>query len=185
MSQFEADLSDVQTASTSPPQSEPEFSPQWGENAPKGGKAVLGRILKDGAKVPLFLGQTLVKSLRDLGYNSTTSAVCEHVDNAIQWGATEGRVYFHQSPHLEAFLHVAYPESFPPGTLLGPFRNLCRQRHGMANQILDQSVTKELDDIVEYANKFHHDTNPAWETEAVNDGELRGFVDRALRFARR
>src|SRR5215467_4285909 len=77
---------------------QPEISvTTWGENAPKGGRAVLGRILKDGARVPLFLGQTLVNSLRDLGYNNTTSAVCEHVDNAIQWGASEIRVYFHQT----------------------------------------------------------------------------------------
>ena len=74
-----------------------DVSPQWGEGAPRGGKTVIGRILKDGAKVPLFLGQTLVNSLRDLGYNSTTSALCEHVDNALQWGATEIRVYFHQT----------------------------------------------------------------------------------------
>jgi sensor histidine kinase regulating citrate/malate metabolism len=43
------------------------------------------------------LGQTLINSLRDLGYNSTTAALCEHVDNAIQWGAHEVRVYFHQT----------------------------------------------------------------------------------------
>jgi len=76
---------------------EAESAVSWGDSAPKGGKAVVGRILKDGAKVPLFLGQTLVNSLRDMGYNSTTSALCEHVDNAIQWGATEIRVYFHES----------------------------------------------------------------------------------------
>src|SRR6266446_10971899 len=76
---------------------EAESAVSWGDSAPKGGKAVLGRILRDGAKVPLFLGQTLVNSLRDLGYNSTTSALCEHVDNAIQWGATDIRVYFHQA----------------------------------------------------------------------------------------
>ena len=69
----------------------------WGASAPRGGRIVLSRILKDGAKVPLFLGQTLVNSLRDLGYSSTTSALCEHVDNAIQWGATEIRIYFHQT----------------------------------------------------------------------------------------
>jgi hypothetical protein len=39
--------------------------------------------------------------------------------------------------------------------------------------------------MVEYANRFHHDTNPAWETEAINDGELRGFVEQALRFCHR
>ena len=79
-------------------ENEPQkFNPEWGHSAPKGGRTVLSRVLKDGAKVPLFLGQTLVRSLRDLGYSSTTSAVCEHVDNAIQWGASEVRVYFHQS----------------------------------------------------------------------------------------
>lgn len=71
-------------------------SPYWGSDAPRGGKTVLKRILKEKATVPLFFAQTLVKSLRDVGYNSTTSALCEHVDNAIQWGATEIRVYFHQ-----------------------------------------------------------------------------------------
>jgi histidine kinase/DNA gyrase B/HSP90-like ATPase len=76
---------------------------QWGTDAPRGGRTVLNRILRDGAKVPLFLGQTLVSSLRDLGYNSTTSALCEHVDNAIQWGATEIRVYFHQTGHRGDF----------------------------------------------------------------------------------
>jgi hypothetical protein len=74
-----------------------DTSPDWGSNAPRGGKTVVTRALKDGAKVPLFLGQTLIRSLRDLGYNSTTSALCEHVDNALQWGATEVRVYFRQT----------------------------------------------------------------------------------------
>jgi hypothetical protein len=82
---------------------ESEVSMNWGVSAPKGGRTVLNRILKDGAKVPLFLGQTLVSSLRDLGYNSTTSALCEHVDNAIQWGASEIRVYFHQTGHRGDF----------------------------------------------------------------------------------
>jgi hypothetical protein len=72
-------------------------TPQWGDNAPRGGKAVLNRIIRDKATVPLFFGQTLVNSLRDMGYNSTTSALCEHVDNAIQWGASEVRVYLHQA----------------------------------------------------------------------------------------
>jgi hypothetical protein len=74
-----------------------DLSPQWGAAAPRGGKTVVARALKDGSRVPLFLGQTLIQSLRDLGYNSTTSALCEHVDNALQWGATEVRVYFRQT----------------------------------------------------------------------------------------
>src|SRR5215831_8982651 len=84
-------------ATTPAPGPEPGPSAQWGPNAPRGARAVLNRMIKEGATVPLFLGQTLVNSLRDLGYDHPTSAVCEHVDNAIQWGAKEVRVYFHQS----------------------------------------------------------------------------------------
>jgi hypothetical protein len=75
----------------------PDLAPQWGATTPRGGKTVVNRALKEDARVPLFLGQTLVNSLRDLGYNSATSALCEHVDNALQWGATEVRVYFRQT----------------------------------------------------------------------------------------
>jgi wobble nucleotide-excising tRNase len=88
-------------------------------------------------------------------------------------------------PHLEAFLRVACPEHFRPGTLLGPFLGLCRQQCGRPNQILDQAATRELGELTEYANRFHHDTNPAWETEVINDAELRSYVERALAFARR
>lgn len=88
-------------------------------------------------------------------------------------------------PHVEAFLRVACPEHFPPGTLLGPFRGLCDQRVNTARQILNSADIQELRDIVEYANRFHHDTNAAWETEVVNAGELTGFVSRVLAFARR
>ena len=70
---------------------------EWGPDAPRGGRAVMTRILKESATVPLFFGQTMIQSLRDVGYNHTTSALCEHVDNAIQAGATVIRVYFRQS----------------------------------------------------------------------------------------
>src|ERR1039458_10160418 len=82
------------------------------------------------------------------------------------------------------FLCVACPEHFPTGTLLGPFRNLCTQRVGTPQQILDAQATEELRNLVEFANRFHHDTNAAWETAAINDGELQGFVQRALIFVR-
>jgi hypothetical protein len=64
-------------------------------------------------------------------------------------------------PLLEAFLRVACPEYFPPGTLLGPFRDLCVQRLGTPQQILDAPTIQELSDLTEYANRFHHDTNAA------------------------
>jgi wobble nucleotide-excising tRNase len=86
---------------------------------------------------------------------------------------------------LEAFLRVAYPDYFPPEAKLGVFRNLCQQRLGTAGQILGADDVRELSELTEYAHRFHHDTNPAWETEQINDGELIGFVERALRFTKR
>jgi hypothetical protein len=80
-----------------------KFSPQWASDAPKGGRAVMSRILKESATVPLFFAQTLVQSLRDVGYNTTTSALCEHVDNAIEGGATAIRIYFRQVGRRGAF----------------------------------------------------------------------------------
>jgi len=74
-----------------------EYDLTWAADAPKGGKTVMNRVLKDGANVPLFFAQTLVSSLRDQGYNDTTSALCEHVDNSIQADATEVRIYFRQT----------------------------------------------------------------------------------------
>lgn len=88
-------------------------------------------------------------------------------------------------PVLEGFLRVAVPEHFPPGTLLGPFRGLCQQRLGTPNQILDAATTQTLSNLTDYGNRFHHDTNPAWETASINDTELLGFVNQTLAFARK
>ncbi len=88
-------------------------------------------------------------------------------------------------PVLERFVRVAYPDHFKPGDMLGKFVNLCQQRLGTTDAILDQAGTQELEDILHYANKFHHDTNKAYETEAFSDGELLGFVKRTLTWTRR
>jgi wobble nucleotide-excising tRNase len=84
-------------------------------------------------------------------------------------------------PHLEEFLRVGYPEHFPPGSTLGQFIEHCRQALGDAQQILEPQAIQELQDINEYARRYHHQ---GWETESINDGELRGFVTRAVAFGR-
>jgi hypothetical protein len=73
------------------------FAPRWAADAPRGGRQVLNRALKESAAVPLFLAQTFIQSLRDVGYDSTTSAICEHIDNGIMADATEIRVYIRQT----------------------------------------------------------------------------------------
>ena len=74
-------------------------------------------------------------------------------------------------PVLEAFVRVAYPEHCQPGATLGPFVRLCAARIGTAQEVLNAADVDELRDLLEYANRFHHDTNAAWETEAINDAE--------------
>lgn len=87
-------------------------------------------------------------------------------------------------PVLEKFVRVVYPDHFAPGDMLGKFVNLCRRRIGGKDQVLNAQRTQELDEILSYANRFHHETNKGYETEAVNDGELVGFVQRTLTFTR-
>ena len=99
--------------------------------------------------------------------------------------ATERAVAQAIRPILEAYMRVAYPGEFPPGTLLGPFINVCRQRIGQANEVMAVAHIDELVRLKNYANQFHHDTNPAWQTAAINDQELANFARRALVFTRR
>jgi hypothetical protein len=85
---------------------------------------------------------------------------------------------------LEAFLGVAYPAHFPPGAMMGQFNATCRQRLGTPTEILNQADTTELRQLLDFANRHHHD-NPAWQTEAINDQELADFCRRVLRFTAR
>jgi wobble nucleotide-excising tRNase len=86
---------------------------------------------------------------------------------------------------LEAFARVAYPTTFQPGGLLGPFIGICEQRVATAGQILSQADIVELRALLDYANLFHHDSNPAWATQIINDQALVNFAQRTLAFARR
>lgn len=88
-------------------------------------------------------------------------------------------------PILESFMRVAYPEHFPPGTLLGPFIGICDQRVNGPNEILSTADVANLRSLLNYANRFHHDSNPAWQTAAINDAELSDFAQRTLIFASR
>lgn len=115
-------------------------------------------------------------------HDRRNAALRDYLANGI---ANDREIARSLRPHVEAFFRVACPEHFPPGTLLGRFRDLCDRRVNTPQQILSAADIQEIRDIVEYANRFHHDTNPAWETETVNSGELTGFVTRVLTFTKR
>jgi wobble nucleotide-excising tRNase len=83
---------------------------------------------------------------------------------------------------LEGFLRRCCPAHFLPGDVLGDLRRRIRDQPAGSPPILSSAAVTELDAICEYANKYHHNTNLAWETETVNETELRGWVQRVLRF---
>ena len=139
---------------------QPEVSTlDWGPDAPRGGKAVMGRILKENATVPLFFGQTMIQSLRDVGYNHTTSALCEHVDNALQADATEIRVYLRQGGkrgdyQIDAAVYdngsgmtptvLKVATSFGGSTTFGNRKGIGRFGMGMKTAALSMSPVMEL-----------------------------------------
>jgi wobble nucleotide-excising tRNase len=99
--------------------------------------------------------------------------------------AIERQVAAALRPILEAFARVAYPTAFQPGGLLGPFIGICEQRVNTPGKILSQTDIAELRALLDYANLFHHDSNPAWATQIINDQALVNFAQRTLAFARR
>ncbi|AWN44566.1 AAA family ATPase [Methylobacterium durans] len=88
-------------------------------------------------------------------------------------------------PMLEAYLRVGYPDLFQPGAMIGPFINICKQRLGTPNEVLNRNDIVELDDLREYANTFHHDSNTANLTVLINGAELSNFCQRVIQFIRR
>ncbi len=109
--------------------------------------------------------------------------VAEYLDS--QSNSLERNVAVALRYMLEAFIRIAYSRHFPPGSMVGQFVNTCNERLRQGDQILSQDDIDELRAILEYANKFHHDTNPAYETERINDTELVNFARRTLEFTKR
>jgi wobble nucleotide-excising tRNase len=109
------------------------------------------------------------------------SLVSQYIQGNV--GINEREVAAALRPILEAFMRIAYPCHFPPGTLLGPFIAICQQREGTQDEIISRQNRVELRDLLDYANRFHHDTNPAWQTAIINDQELANFSRRTLGFA--
>lgn len=86
---------------------------------------------------------------------------------------------------LESYMRVACPAHCPPERLLGNFLLECERKLGTKDEILSEANIKELKQLLGYANRFHHDTNPAWQTESINDTELVGYAERTLKFCSR
>ena len=85
--------------------------------------------------------------------------------------------------YLEGYFRAVCPGQFPPGKLLGQFAQECKQKLGGSDEVVNQKTIEEIENILEYTNRFHHDTDPPWQSESINPTELLGFVKRTLSLA--
>ena len=88
---------------------------------------------------------------------------------------------------LEGYCRVVWPEHCPPGFKLGNFKGEIRRSLSSQKPILNSDVYQEFSNLLDYAHKFHHETNSsAWQKEIRNikDTELQGFVRRTLEFTK-
>lgn len=83
-------------------------------------------------------------------------------------------------PMLEGYLHRRFPGQISSGLLFGQVINLINTAQQPSPLLHAQNITPELNEINNYAGQFHHDTNPAADQVIVVDGELLGFVERAI-----
>ena len=82
-------------------------------------------------------------------------------------------------PYLEGILRVLYPAEFPPGKMIGPFLESCRQKSGSSSAVMPEVDIQELKNINEYARQFHHGAD-----SHINNQALLGYVKRALAFGK-
>jgi wobble nucleotide-excising tRNase len=139
------------------------------------------KITRDGAGSTLMTWDVNRENITEHDYRHALLA--EYMDQSNP--AIERAVATALRPIIEMFIRVAYPQNFTPGSLLGPFVEKCHRELGSAKEILNQQDLFEIQDLLAYANRFHHDTNPAWQTEIINDQELLNFCRRTLIFTRR
>ncbi len=88
-------------------------------------------------------------------------------------------------PHLEGYLRVTCPTEFSAGQSLGSgFIKQCRNRIAQANPILSKNKLGELEAILGYASKFHHDPKNPSQVHSINRTELLSYVKRTLNFVK-
>ena len=84
-------------------------------------------------------------------------------------------------PMLEGYLHRRFPGMVDSGLLFGQVIQSIKYAPQNSPLVHAQNITAELDEINGYAGQFHHDTNPSADQVQIIDGELRQFVERAIR----
>jgi len=84
-------------------------------------------------------------------------------------------------PVLEEYLRFNCPESFANNEWLGDFLPKIEQSTEGDPLCAFKDVLPELEDIKDYAKRYHHPLNPAADSEPIDSGELTSYTKRTLR----
>ena len=83
-------------------------------------------------------------------------------------------------PLLEAYLRLKLPTEFGDREWLGDFIKKIREA-GPANPAdAAKVILEEVEAVNDFSKRYHHNTNSAADSEAIDDGELESFVMRTL-----
>lgn len=84
-------------------------------------------------------------------------------------------------PLLEGYLRFKLPGQFRDNQWLGDFIDAIRladQTHPLAPA---QTILSELESLNDYSKRYHHAQNSNADNEPIDKGELKSFVQRALK----
>ena len=150
----------------------------WKELASGAGKALrLSRIGLDGSTIDEWDIQREMISTHQKRYNALTDYICR--------GQDDEKIARDLRPHLEHFLHVAFPDAFIGGMMVGNFCDVCRDRLGTGTELLSHADVRELEELNKYSREFHHDSITRGQFAPPNPTELVGYVQRVLTFTRK
>jgi wobble nucleotide-excising tRNase len=83
-------------------------------------------------------------------------------------------------PLLEGYYHRRFPGKIPRKLVFGGVIALAAQARSGDPLLYLKPILMEMEEVNDYAGRFHHDTNPGHETAPIVDGELLSFAKRAL-----
>lgn len=83
-------------------------------------------------------------------------------------------------PLLEQYYRFNFPGQFAETEWLGDFIKKIRDAQPGSSLIAAQPILDELDALNDYSKKYHHNTNPSFDKELIDDGELASYAKRAL-----
>jgi len=111
------------------------------------------------------------------GYHQNHSILSEYCNSGLGDRVNIARTI---RPLLEQYFRFNFPGQFSETEWLGDFIKKIREAQGGSSLSSAQPILDELYAVNDYSKRYHHNTNPAYEKEPIDDTELQSYTKRAL-----